>query len=61
MKATGQHLEFAPPHPHATGRSLGASLFVHALLLVALTAGIQWNQDTSLAVEAELWLSLIHI
>jgi colicin import membrane protein len=36
-------------------RSLGFSLFVHALLLVALTAGIQWNQDNALSVEAELW------
>jgi colicin import membrane protein len=34
---------------------MGASLVVHALLLVALTAGIQWKQDNSLSVEAELW------
>jgi colicin import membrane protein len=30
-------------------------LVVHALLIVALTAGIQWKQDNSLSVEAELW------
>ena len=34
---------------------MGASLVVHALLVVALTAGIQWKQDNSLSVEAELW------
>ena len=34
---------------------MSASLFVHALLLVALTAGINWNQDNSLSAEAELW------
>jgi colicin import membrane protein len=34
---------------------VGASLVVHALLIVALTAGIQWKQDNSLSVEAELW------
>lgn len=34
---------------------MGASLVVHALLIVALTAGIQWKQDNSLSIEAELW------
>ena len=34
---------------------MGAALVVHALLIVALTAGIQWKQDNSLSVEAELW------
>ncbi len=34
---------------------MGASLVVHTLLIMALTAGIQWKQDNSLSVEAELW------
>jgi colicin import membrane protein len=34
---------------------VGAALVVHALLVVALTAGIQWKQDNNLSVEAELW------
>ena len=55
MNAQATHLEFAPPPAAGTVRSLGFSLFVHALLLVALTAGIQWNQDNALSVEAELW------
>ena len=55
MSAQAQHLEFAPPPAPGTGRSLTLALFVHALLLVALTAGIQWNQDTPLSAEAELW------
>ena len=55
MNAQATHLEFAPPPTAGTVRSLGFSLFVHALLLVALTAGIQWNQDNALSVEAELW------
>jgi len=55
MNAQTKHLEFAPPPTAGTGRSLGASLFVHFLLMVALTAGIQWKQDNSLSVEAELW------
>ena len=55
MSASPKHLEFAPPKPKGTARSVGASLVVHALLIVALTAGIQWKQDNSLSVEAELW------
>ena len=58
MNAQTKHLEFAPPPPPGTGRSLGASLFVHFLLMVALTAGIQWKQDNSLSVEAELWSAI---
>ena len=55
MSARPKHIEFAPPAPDGTGRSVGASLVVHALLIVALTAGIQWKQDNSMSVEAELW------
>jgi len=55
MSAQAKHLEFAPPPPPGTGRSLTLALFVHGLLLVALTAGIQWNHDSPLTAEAELW------
>ena len=58
MTATPAYLEFAPPPPPGTGRSLGLALLVHLLLMVALTAGIQWNQDNSLSVEAELWAAI---
>ncbi len=58
MTATPAYLEFAPPPPPGTGRSLGLALFVHFLLMVALTAGIQWKQDNSLSVEAELWAAI---
>ena len=55
MSAQAQHLEFAPPPAPGTARSLTLALFVHGLLLVALTAGIQWNQDNPVSAEAELW------
>jgi colicin import membrane protein len=55
MSAQAKRLEFAPPPPQGTARSVAAALVVHALLIVALTAGIQWKQDNSLSVEAELW------
>ena len=55
MSAQAKHLEFAPPPPKGTVSSVGAALVVHALLIMALTAGVQWKQDNSLSVEAELW------
>lgn len=55
MSAQATHLEFAPPPPRGTARSVGAALVVHGLLIVALTAGIQWKQDNNVSVEAELW------
>lgn len=55
MTASSAYIEFAPPPPPGTGRALGLALLVHFLLMVALTAGIQWKQDNSLSVEAELW------
>jgi len=55
MSALPKHLEFAPPPPKGTASSVCAALVVHALLIVALTAGVQWKQDNSLSVEAELW------
>ena len=58
MTATPAYLEFAPPPPPGTGRSLGLALLVHFLLMVALTAGIQWKQDNNLSVEAELWAAI---
>lgn len=58
MSATPAYLEFAPPPPSGTFRSLSLALLVHFLLMVALTAGIQWKQDNSLSVEAELWAAI---
>lgn len=55
MRGLPQHLEFAPQPPKGLVRSAGASLVVHGLLVMALTAGIQWKQDNTLSVEAELW------
>ena len=55
MSAQAKHLEFAPPPDAGTGRALVAALFVHGLLLVALTAGIQWQKEDNLSAEAELW------
>ncbi|QBK05023.1 cell envelope integrity protein TolA [Hylemonella gracilis] len=39
-------------------RALGLALLVHVLLIAALTWGVGWKRDTSLAVEAELWAAV---
>ncbi len=60
MTATAaQRLEFAPVSPGGAAPSMGLALLVHGLLLLALTWGVQWRQNTtSAAVQAELWAAL---
>jgi len=53
---TAPHLEFAPPPAPGSGRAIFLALFVHALLVLALTWGIHWqDQSQEISVEAELW------
>jgi len=48
--------EFAPPPVGGFGRSLSFALFMHLLLLAALTWGIQWKTEpNTLSASAELW------
>ena len=51
--------EFAPPPVGGFGRSLSFALFMHLLLLAALTWGIQWKTEpNTLSASAELWSAL---
>lgn len=50
------HNEFAPPPTGGFGKSLSFALFMHLLLLAALTWGIHWKTETqTLSASAELW------
>lgn len=50
---------FLPPEPPAAGRSLVMSLTVHALLVIALTWGLNWNQtQVAPSFEAEVWSAI---
>jgi colicin import membrane protein len=50
------HNEFAPPPVGGFGRSLSFALFMHLLLLAAITWGIQWKtKPDTLSASAELW------
>ena len=59
MSQETSHLEFAPPEDQGDGRSLALALFIHILLLMALTWGIHWRTDPQDdAVDAELWSAI---
>lgn len=56
MQALAQRLEFAPPPVGGALRSLALALLAHALLLAALTWGVNWRRSTPpVVVVAELW------
>ena len=49
-------MEFAPPPTGGWGRSMSFALFMHFLLLLALTWGVQWKtKPNTLSASAELW------
>lgn len=55
------HLEFGPPPTPGTVRAVLLALLAHGVLMVALTAGIQWNKEVPVTVvQAELWSSVPH-
>ena len=56
--STATHLEFAPAPPRELTRGLLMAIVVHALLVAALTWGVSWRNDPTVAVEAELWSAL---
>jgi colicin import membrane protein len=54
-----ERLEFGPPRDTASPRSFALALFVHVLLIGALTWGVNWKStDRSSTFEAELWSSV---
>ena len=56
MRPSLNHMEFAPPPTGGWGRSMSFALFMHFLLLAALTWGVQWKtQPNTLSASAELW------
>lgn len=54
-----ERFEFAPPPNKGFLRGLAIALLAHALLLAALSLGVQWKTNTqTLSAEAELWSAL---
>jgi colicin import membrane protein len=51
---------FAPPPEPGRARAFGLALVAHALLVGALTWGVNWKrEDRQLAAEAELWSATV--
>lgn len=59
MHAAADRLEFAPPATPGVVRALLLALVAHGLLVVALTAGVQWKREAQIiSAEAELWAAV---
>jgi colicin import membrane protein len=61
MPHVSERIEFAPPQQPGNLRALAFALMAHLLLVVALTWGVRWKQQTDAGVEAELWSSVPQI
>ena len=56
MPSASDRIDFAPPTGKGSVRAFALALLVHALLIAALTWGVNWKRsDTSISYEAELW------
>ncbi|MEY3125179.1 MAG: hypothetical protein RLZZ573_1699, partial [Pseudomonadota bacterium] len=59
MPIAQERSEFAPPPTPGLVRALGLAILAHALLLVALTLGVQWKRDApTVTAQAELWSTI---
>ncbi len=59
MHAHNDRDQFAPPRPPARLRAIALAVLVHAVLIGALTWGVNWkNSADQPAVEAELWAAV---
>ena len=56
MPSASDRIDFVPPSGNGGVRAFVLALMVHALLIAALTWGVNWKRsDTSISYEAELW------
>lgn len=56
MPSAADRIDFGPPRDAGAIRSFGLALLIHALLIAALTWGVNWKRSDSAATfAAELW------
>ena len=59
MHAHDDRDQFAPPRPPARMRAIALAVLAHAILIGALTWGVNWKSSADMpAVEAELWSAI---
>jgi len=56
MPSAADRLDFLPPRDGGSGRAFALALLAHALLIIALTWGLNWKRTSQdVAFQAELW------
>ena len=60
MNATADRLEFAPPPTPGLARALLLAIVAHALLMVALTAGLSWRHEAELVSAERLGQNIVY-
>jgi len=59
MPSAADRLDFLPPRDGGSGRAFALALLAHALLIIALTWGLNWKRGTpDVAFQAELWSNM---
>ena len=59
MHAHDDRDQFAPPRPPARLRAIALAVLAHAILIAALTWGVNWKSSADMpAVQAELWSAI---
>lgn len=58
MQLITDAIDFKPPRSGRWGMPVALALGAHVLLMAALTWGVHWKQDETVAFEAEIWSSL---
>ena len=60
MHAHDDRDQFAPPRPPARLRAIALAVLAHAILIAALTWGVNWKSSADMpAVQAELWSAVV--
>ena len=59
MPSAADRLDFLPPRDGGSGRAFALALLAHALLIIALTWGLNWKRTSQdVAFQAELWTNM---
>ncbi|MBP7567623.1 MAG: cell envelope integrity protein TolA [Burkholderiaceae bacterium] len=60
MPSHAERIDFMPPPQPGAARAFGIALAAHAVLIAALTWGVNWkNTNRDAAIEAELWSTVV--
>lgn len=59
MPSVTERIDFGPPRAQGSGPAFALALLAHALLILALTWGVNWKRsDRSVTYDAEIWSAM---